>query len=610
MKVISLCCFQNALDVARLTGQSQYTIEVFRPLRNIWNRGGDYARASITAAGLSWMSKYVYRYHRLMLMNLSPREPATRHWPLYSWPPPHFLVGYQYLVRICNDYMFDSRAYSRIKYTEILLPMQQKMNWTVLANCAYTVNTGAFHRFVDMENFNETLQQVQQSILADRVIADLALTAPMTGYGAVNMEPEGYDLGRMFEQYKNLSQSAWGMAGRYRIEHAGRKDLVLLTTIRKLKTAFFNFLMSKYFTKESLSLPCDCCWIEAFLEKFSDPDFLSPQEIHSVPMQETLKCIISALSMPQLPAIGSLSGGAFQLRPRENGLAVTEQMRRQRGEIIEQFVDRLPIRRRRRRQPPPSPPEEAPSPPEPIASPESPETSFTEEVRQTIALIIQQLQEELTVSARNEEFFNFSVYFYQVLNDLERNDNLNELTVQRWVMYFFITEHVATTLNYLHHALRVYGPFARLVELNLAQVVMRARNTDGNLIFSRVWNEHGVNAFSRIMNRITVDLSGNVQRAGAGPVQEEEMEQFMSDIAFQENSGDISDILAQAAIHDAEVDSIELSFRFKVTGPVAFTQHREIQLLNKRVIAYASQLRRQRLPLPALNQDIALPPLI
>nr|QRV11644.1 DNA terminal protein [Bat mastadenovirus] len=556
------------------------------------------------------MSKYVYRYHRLMLMNLSPREPATRHWPLYSWPPPHFLVGYQYLVRICNDYMFDSRAYSRIKYTEILLPMQQKMNWTVLANCAYTVNTGAFHRFVDMENFNETLQQVQQSILADRVIADLALTAPMTGYGAVNMEPEGYDLGRMFEQYKNLSQSAWGMAGRYRIEHAGRKDLVLLTTIRKLKTAFFNFLMSKYFTKESLSLPCDCCWIEAFLEKFSDPDFLSPQEIHSVPMQETLKCIISALSMPQLPAIGSLSGGAFQLRPRENGLAVTEQMRRQRGEIIEQFVDRLPIRRRRRRQPPPSPPEEAPSPPEPIASPESPETSFTEEVRQTIALIIQQLQEELTVSARNEEFFNFSVYFYQVLNDLERNDNLNELTVQRWVMYFFITEHVATTLNYLHHALRVYGPFARLVELNLAQVVMRARNTDGNLIFSRVWNEHGVNAFSRIMNRITVDLSGNVQRAGAGPVQEEEMEQFMSDIAFQENSGDISDILAQAAIHDAEIDSIELSFRFKVTGPVAFTQHREIQLLNKRVIAYASQLRRQRLPLPALNQDIALPPLI
>lgn len=93
-------------------------MERFSPLRNIWNRVREFTRAATTSAGITWLSRYVYHYHRLMLEDLAPGAPATLRWPLYREPPPHFLVGYQYLVRTCNDYVFESRAYSRLRYTE------------------------------------------------------------------------------------------------------------------------------------------------------------------------------------------------------------------------------------------------------------------------------------------------------------------------------------------------------------------------------------------------------------------------------------------------------------------------------------------------------------
>ncbi|BBE29305.1 DNA terminal protein [Bat mastadenovirus] len=603
--LVSFSAPQNAIDCARLTGQTQYTVEVFRPLRNIYNRVRDFTRASTTAVGLAWMSKYIYQYHRLMLMNLSPREPATIGWPLYLYPPPHLLVGYQYVVRVCNDYVFDVRSYSRLKYTEIHLPLQQKLNWTVMANCSYTINTGAYHRFIDLENFEETLTQIQQAILAERVVADLALIRPMRGYGVTSVAGDSSQLpveGLLHTQYKDLSQcqnQAWGLADRLRIQQAGNKDVVLLTTIRKLKTAFFNFLITPRDSNTMLSLPCDCMWLDAFVQKFSseDPEF---QSIRSLPSLTVTKSIISALSLPRPSPCTPLSGGAFELRPRENGRAVTEEMRRRRGEMIEQFVDRLPVRRRRRRATPPPPEAD-------IEEPSPPRRSFEEEVRETVAQVIQLLQEELTVSAQNEQFFNFAVDFYEVIQRLEMLGNVNELTIRRWVMYFFVVEHIATTLNYLHHNLRMYPPSARWLDLELAQVVMRARDDEGRVVYSRVWNEMGENAFSQVMSRVSGDLAATVERAGLGELEEEEVEQFMADISYQDNSGDVSEILRQAAVNDAEVDSMELSFRFKVTGPVVFSQNRQIQIINQRVVALASQLRLNHRPLPAHHDHVQLP---
>lgn len=609
-------------------------MELFRPVRNIWNRAHQWTRASVSAAGIAWMSRFIYRYHRLMLMNLSPRQPATEHWPLYLYPPPHLLVGYQHLLRLCNDYIFDTRAYSRLRYTEVIQPHYQVVNWSVLGNCSYTINTGAYHRFLDLDDFSDSLQRMQQAILAERVVADLALLRPMRGYGRTHLDadrdvPVAHLLQEQLKDIGRCQQEAWGMADRIRLQRAGRKDLTLLRAIRQLKTAYFHFLVSRHLrlpTHTALNLPCDCCWLDAFVERFAGSEeqvreFAEAIQQQEVPTRELTRCIISALSLP-LCSGSALRGGAFELRPREGGRAVTETMRRMRGEVIERFVDRLPLRRRRPRPAPPVPAEAAAAAEEEdeempplegeeeeeaaVAGPSAPPPSFEEEVRQAVAEAIAALEEELTVSARQHEFFRFAPEFYRVMQRLEDLGDINELTLHRWVINFFLCEHIATTLNYLHHALRLQAPFNRLVALNLAQVVMRARDADGQLVYSRVWNENGENALVAIMNRITVDLAATVERAGHGDLDEDELEQFMQDIAYRENSGDVSEILRQVATHDADIDSVELSFRFRVTGPVVFSGNPQIQNINRRVIAHASRLRRDHLPLPELNAPVPL----
>lgn len=599
-------------------------MDYFLPLRNIWNRVREFPRASTTAAGITWMSRYLYGYHRLMLEDLAPGAPATERWPLYRQPPPHFLVGYQYLVRTCNDYVFDSRAFSRLRYSEVVQPGLQTVNWSLMANCTYTINTGAYHRFVDMDDFQDTLTRVQQAILAERVVADLALVQPLRGVGVTRMEDSASasdDIERlMHDYYKNLSRcqgQAWGMAERLRIQQAGPKDLVLLATIRRLKNAYFNYIISNrnsnsvHRAATCLSLPCDCDWLDAFLERFSDPVDL---DALTSPTPQLIRCIVSALSLPNgdPPHYREMTGGVFTLRPRERGRAVTETMRRRRGEMIERFVDRLPVRRRRRRAPPPPPPPEEEIEEEVVMEEEEEEEApgdFEREVRATIAELIRLLEDELTVSARNAQFFNFAVDFYEAMERLEAIGDISEMPLRRWIMYFFVTEHIATTLNYLFQRLRNYAVFTRHVELNLAQVVMRARDADGDVVYSRVWNESGLGAFSQLMGRISNDLAATVERAGRGDLQEEEIEQFMSEIAYQDNSGDVQEILRQAAVNDAEIDSVELSFRFKVTGPVVFTQRRQIQDVNRRVVAHASALRAQHRDLPERHADVPLPPL-
>ncbi|AEW91331.1 terminal protein [Bovine adenovirus 3] len=614
---------------------------IFRPLRNIWNRAREYARAAISAAGISWMSRHVYRYPTLMLRNLGARQPATQNWPLYLYPPPHFLIGYQYVVRVCNDYVFETRAYSRLVYRETVRLDQQIVDWSTMANCSYTINAGAYHRFIDLENFDETLRQIQQAVLAERVVADLALIQPLRGFGRTEMadlppQRRNVPVERFLqEQCMNLGEcqdQAWGFANRIRIQQAGRRDLIILTTIRRLRCAYFNFLLShpppnRNNTERAahvLSLPCDCDWLEAFVQRFSDPvDAQSLRFETAASTERVVAHVIDALSLPQPAArpLTELRGGAFELRPRENGRAVTQEMRIRRGEMVQRFIESLPLPTRRRRVARPAPPSPSPSP-EPVElempplegeeeeeEEELPPRSFAEEVRAAVAEVIRLLQEELTVSARNEQFFNFAVDFYEAINMLEREGNINESTIRRWVIYFFIVEHIATTLNYLHHHLRLSPVFARHVELNLGQVVMRARDEDGAVIYSRVWNEPGTNAFSQLMRRISTDLAATVHRAGRGELDEEEIERFMTDIAYRDHSGDVEEIIRQAELNDASINSVDLSFRFKVTGPVAFTQHPEIQRINRRVVQHASDLRQQLQPMPELNDPVQLPPL-
>lgn len=77
------------------------------------------------------------------------------------------------------------RAYSRLKYSEQINFGSQLMNWSVMANCSYTINTGAYHRFIDMDNFSDTLTSIQQAILAERIVADLALISRCVALGGL-----------------------------------------------------------------------------------------------------------------------------------------------------------------------------------------------------------------------------------------------------------------------------------------------------------------------------------------------------------------------------------------------------------------------------------------
>lgn len=618
---------QSAHDCSRLTGQGAYTVEVFKPLLNIYHQRRRFTPAATTPPGLAWMSKYVYRYHRLMLLNLAPREPATLGWPLYLYPPPHLLVGYQFLVRTCNDYVFDSRAYSRLRYSDVRGSAYYGLRWTVLANCAYTVNTGTYHRFVDLDDFGDTLQRVQQAVLADRVVADLASLRPLQGFGLTRMDDErDVPVERLLQDYyKSLAvcqSDAWGMGERLRCRTVAGRDLALLQAIRKLKTAYFNYLTRG--ADRVVSLPWSVDWLSHFVERFSDPTLCDFAAIHARPTRQTLQAVIAALSLPDaLPT--PLEGGALELRPREHGRAVTERMRRARGEVVRRFIDSLPLPRRRRRrsraqqEPPPPPPAEDDAEDDAEAEDaegeddddddggeRGPPPSMAEEVRAAVAEAVRLLNEELTNAARAEGFFDFALLFYQAIQRLEELDLVNEATLRRWVMYFFVAEHAATTLNYLHHNLQLFPPAARRLDIDFAQVVMRARDDDGAVVYNRLWSESGHTAFRALMRRIAADLSATIERAGAR-LDENELENLLADMSFQEHSGNVGDVLRQVEVDDVDIDSVELSFRFRVTGPVAFSQNAEIQRINARVVAAASAMRRRNQPLPELNARVPLP---
>ncbi len=479
-----------------------------------------------------------------------------------------------------------------------------------MTNCSYTINTGAYNRFLDFDNMGETLQQMQQSILAERVVADLALLRPLRGFGTTKFADFNSPMpieALLIEQYKNLGEcqfSIWGLADRAQIQNLGKKDVIILSVIRKFKTAYFNYLMSQN-EQSKLSLPCDCFWLDGFLERFTNLSEENEGQWRNEPINKITKAIIAALTLPHAIPLNdwqnffnTFSGGAFELRPRENGRAVTEEMRRRRGEMVQRFIESLPLPKRKRRPLPP------PSPEVEIMEEELP--SFNEEVRNAIADVIRALEDELTVTARQHQFFNFAPYFYETMQRIEAMGNITELTLRRWVIYFFTAEHIATTLNYLNHALN-QRVLARHVELNLAQVILRARTDQGQIVYNRVWHEHGLQAFVNLMRRISVDLAATIERAGQGEMEDEEVDQFMADISYQENSGDITEILRQVAINDAEIDSIEISFRFKTTGPVVFTQNQRIQDINRRVVDYAGQLRQMGQPIPDLNQAVDLP---
>lgn len=192
---------------------------------------------------------------------------------------------------------------------------------------------------------------------------------------------------------------------------------------------------------------------------------------------------------------------------------------------------------------------------------------------------------------------------------LQEADDVNETTLRRWVVYFFVCEHLAATLNYLHVRLVRQPHAARHLRVVGAQVVIRAFSADGRPAFTRVWHEsEREHSFVALMQRLARDLSALVSRAGVDALDDEALIDVLEDIAWQENSGEVQDLIDQVTLNDADIDRLDLSFRIRLQGPVAISGHPSIQEIQRRVIREARQRTRTRQPLPRLHEPLVLPP--
>ncbi|QSV39475.1 pTP [Bovine adenovirus 7] len=566
----------------QLTGQSQHTLRYMRLTVDL-NQPSIFRTSISTERGIKWASRY-FDYPVCQLLDLRPRGPVTSNFPFDGEPPPNLLLGYFYLAKILNQYLFDQRTYSRITYKLHFSPIafQRRMIWQILTDCSYSINTGSYSRALQgLRNFNETISQIQNAVLMDRIYGSLQ-TPEMQGFGAAIHAQERNRIFQAREPYEAFSML-------YRMHNLEERDILLINCLCKIRKALCNFLvLSKNGNCNCiLDLPFSYDWLSEFIETFCQ---FSPSSTENQSNFRELATVLT-LGKPGMRGgaltlrSGTRVGLPFRLRPRENYRAVTESLRRNRGHIIRRFIDNLPIRRRRREtseEPQITPEiseteEDYASDREPSSSDLS-RTEFNDEVIAVIVDLIQNLEDELTLEARRSVFFNYGTEFFQLLIRYYNENRLTEDFVERWLIYFFILEHIASTLYYLHSQFIRVRVASRNIGIQFAQIILRGRNNEGQEVFTRVWSNRDREAFRQLYERILRDFLGIVEAAEheslfASP---EEREQLLQDIQYVENSGDVEEIIEQINANLQELESVEIAFRIKFSGIVAYSTNNNV----------------------------------
>ena len=533
--------------------------------------------------GIKWASRY-FDYPVSQLLDLRPGGPVTSQAPFIGEPPPNLLLGYFYSAKVLNNYLFDQRTFSNISYSLYLSPIsfERKMTWQILTDCSYSIDTGSYSRAIESsQDLSNTINQIQNAVLMDRILSSLQ-SGDIQGFGqAINQQNER----RSF----NLQETHLPFSQSFRVNGVESRDAQILNTLCKIKRALCNFLVlsKKENVENVLNLPFSNYWLSSFIEEFSKLDL--PRNDYNL----SLKDLATVLTLGK----GGLKGGAltlrsgtrvglpFILRGRENRRAVTESIRRQRGQHIRRFVDRLPVRSRTRL------PEVVESDTEAVpevfseieddieSDREFPETSglsrsqFNDEVIATIVDLIQTLEDELTPEARRSDFFDYGREFFELLIGYYNRNELSEDIIHKWLMYFFIMEHIASTLYYLHSQFVQNRLASRNIGIRFAQVILRGRNINGEEIFTRVWFNRESRALKNLYRRILKDIIGIIDAVGKdfNFTSPEERDQLLQEIQFVENSGTVDDIISQINTPFTELDSVDLAFRLKLSGIVAYS---------------------------------------
>lgn len=556
-----------------------------------------------TEIGIRWASRY-FEYPVTQLLDLRPFGPVTRNPPFANEPPPNLLVGYYYIMKAINEYLFDQRTVSNISYKieHNAVTMERVMLWQILTDSSYSINTGVYSRaLADSDNIEQTIEQIQNAVMMDRVMTSLNFN-PITGLGAVVRQQNAHRTAT-FTVRPNFQQAR--VSGR---------DALLLKTICSCRKALVNFLTFAH-TQEcqtQLVLPFSDDWLVPFVNHFSSSGPFTPRNISTNLVGE----FASAMSLGKNMSGGAITlrsgtrlGLPFNLRPRERGRAVTQSMRRRRGEAVNAFIDSLPLRRRTRRRRDldlaPSSPGEGPSRRvqrddgfpdyEPEAeeddfSDESlsrgePASDFNREVIETIASLIEALEEELNPTAARSGFYNFATRMYGLLLQLQNENRLTFQVILTWLNNFFILEHIASTLFYLNERFVRNNLARRNIGIQFAQVIMRGRAEDGSEQFTRVWYNREREAFQTLYNRIVTDFIAVTEMSDTDVSFQaaEEREQLLADMQYVENSGNVGEVIAQLQTRAQQTDSVELSFRIKFSGVVGYSQNPVVRRSFERV---------------------------
>ena len=596
----------------------------------------------------------LYDYRLMQLRDLSPGGPNVAAYPYHRLPPPHLLLGYQYMHRALNDYFFENRVFMQLGYESPPAQRPRRLFWTCLTDCSYSVNVGAYMRFLDLDNFHDSFQQMHNAVLMDRIASDMA---------HVHLRGRGVDVARSGDVVgggddlaaaavgeddgdgaaaaaaaaaarSHLSGSgAAGLQNDILLRAASRDDAVLLEAIRRLRVALCHYLFcyarERFNTENTYRfLPGSDVfgeenWLTLFTDAFAELDTqsllrqaaLDPRDHHAEEPAETMaRCFVSTLATGQdydaeSRGRGGFSGGAIVLRnrrvtdrrglrPRDRtGRAITaSQVRRVRRRAVREFIDRLPRVIRRRRVPRPEPveeeepmveEEEEPVPPPPAAEEE--EETLLDEVIRTVLEAIDALQEELTGAARRHELFRFTNDFYRLLLQTRDTDIalVTESFLRKWVLYFFLAEHVASTLYYLYTHFISNREFRRYVDVTTLQVLLVGWDVNAEPVFKRIWSEQSNPAtiFETLWSRILRDFLMMVERTGQFEGMDEADQQlFLSDIQYRDRSGDIEEVLKQLNLSEEFIDSIDISFRIKFRGIVAINTNDDITANLRRVL--------------------------
>ncbi|AP_000411.1 pTP [Fowl aviadenovirus A] len=608
---------------ADLTGQSLATVRFCEPVIT-----ADYVLVREEPALVHPRSVFlvsrVYDYRLMQLRDLAPRSPNVAAPPYNGLPPPHLLLGYQAMHRALNDYLFDNRVFMQIGYDS---PPQRprRLFWTCLTDCSYAVNVGQYMRFLDLDNFHGTFTQMHNAVLMDRVAADMG-RAHLRGRG-IDVGRHGQVLPQLDAEHHSLlsGNGAGGLQEGVLMRTASAADAELLAAIRQLRVALCHYLFcyaydlfqteERYRFLPGSDVFLEPNWLSYFAEAFAELDtqqlvrdaerkFRGRRDVEE-PTETMARCFMSTLASDAVSLAGTgLSGGAITLcsrrvtdrtglRPRDrHGRAITaSEARRIRPRAVRAFVDRLPrVTRRRRRPPSPAPPpEEIEEAAMEVEEPEEEEEELLDEVIRTALEAIGALQDELSGAARRHELFRFANDFYRMLLTARDAGLMGESFLRKWVLYFFLAEHIASTLYYLYSHFIANREFRRYVDVLTLQVLVVGWDVNAQQVFKRIWSEQSNPAtiFETLWERILRDFLMMVERTGQFEGMDDADQQlFLSDIQYRDRSGDIEEVLKQLNLSEELIDSIDISFRIKFKGIVAIATNEEIKANLRRVLRH------------------------